>query len=81
MQYRKPTADSLERRRLRRDVLRWAKRFHYDPLVGDPDSIFEFMRRCLEGNPDTYSFEHAGEILRWAAEQAHAQAEREGALS
>ena len=65
-----PIAPAVQKR-LRQDVLRWARVLHYSPgQSDDPDAIFEFLDMCLGRFPEEYTPAHTGEILRWHAELA-----------
>lgn len=57
------------RKRLRQDVLRWARMLHYSPEpCGDPDAILDFLDACLERFPEEYTDQHVKEIFAWHRE-------------
>jgi hypothetical protein len=59
------------RKRLRQDVLRWARAVRYSPeqaTTGDPDAILDFLKACIERFPDEFTHAHGREIFAWHRE-------------
>jgi len=59
------------KKRLRHDVLRWARVLRYSPeqaISGDPDSALNFLGACIERFPDEFTHQHGREIFAWHRE-------------
>jgi hypothetical protein len=63
-----PIAPAVQKR-LRQDVVRWARVLRYSPEQSDdPDAILDFMEACLERFPEEYTHQHVAEIFAWHRE-------------
>jgi hypothetical protein len=64
-------AKAAQRKR-RRDVLRWARRCGFTPRMSldDPDTIVDFIGRCIELYPEEFTHAHGTEVFAWCMETA-----------
>jgi len=60
------------KRRRRKDVIRWARQIGFAPQMSieDPDTIVDFIGRCIELYPDEFTHAHGSEIFAWCKESA-----------
>jgi hypothetical protein len=58
--------------RLRNDIIRWARRIGFTPQMSieNPDTIVDFIGRCIELYPDKFTHAHGSEIFAWCKESA-----------
>jgi hypothetical protein len=64
--------DVAARCRRRKDVLRWARQCGFTPQMSieNPDTIVDFIGRCIELYPDEFTHGHGSEIFAWCKESA-----------
>jgi hypothetical protein len=62
----------LTQRRLRRDVLAWAKALGFTPQMSrdDPETVVDFIGRCIERFPSEFTHAHGREIFAWCRQEA-----------